>query len=95
MSTEQPEVAVVSPTKFVVNDVVEHLKSGGLYVVAGLPTEYVIEATREPAYAYRMKDGRICIRCQSEFEDGRFAYRGRAAEYGLPIESPRGLISRA
>ncbi|BDD79574.1 hypothetical protein [Burkholderia phage FLC9] len=94
-ASEQQEVAVVTPVKFVINDVVEHVKSGGMYVVAGLPTEYVIEATREPAYAYRMKDGRICVRCQSEFEDGRFVYRGRAENLGYPIETHSAVKGRA
>lgn len=93
-TTEQQEVPVVSPVKFVINDVVEHVKSGGLYVVAGLPMEYVLENTREPAYAYRMKDGRVCMRCQSEFEDGRFVYRGRAKALGYPEEPTRPLMTR-
>jgi len=92
--SENTEVPVISPVKFRINDVVEHIKSGGMYVVAGLPTEYVIEATREPAYAYRMADGRICVRCQSEFEDGRFEYRGRAENLGYPLETMRGLKTR-
>jgi hypothetical protein len=94
MSENKQEIPVVSPVKFMINDVVEHIKSGGIYVVAGLPTEYVIEATREPAYAYRMKDGRVCIRCQSEFEDGRFEYRGRADGSTYPREIIRGIHPR-
>lgn len=93
-ATEQREVPITSPVMFVINDVVEHVKSGGLYVVAGLPTEYVLENTREPAYAYRMKDGRVCMRCQTEFEDGRFVYRGRADQLGFPIEPSRPLYKR-
>jgi hypothetical protein len=94
-ANKQEEVAVVSPCKFMINDVVEHVKSGGMYVVAGLPTEYVLENTREPAYAYRMADGRICVRCQSEFEDGRFEYRGRADGSTYPRETSRGIHPRA
>jgi hypothetical protein len=58
--------------KFAVGDEIRHIKSGGMYIVMGTPNEYVIEATREPAYAYLMPDGRICIRSQAEVEDGRF-----------------------
>jgi hypothetical protein len=84
---KQPEVAIISPIKYVINDVVEHIASAGIYVVAGLPTEYVIEATREPAYSYRMADGRKAVRCQVEFEqEARFRYLGRAENLGLPIE---------
>lgn len=92
--SEQSEIAVTLPIKFMINDVVEHVKSGGMYVIAGLPNEYVLENTREPAYAYRMADGRICVRCQAEFEDGRFEYRGRALEPGYPREFQRGVVPR-
>jgi hypothetical protein len=92
--SEQSEIAVTLPTKFQMNDVVEHLKTGGMYVVAGLPNEYVLENTREPAYAYRMADGRICVRSQVEFEDGRFEYRGHAFELGYSPEMQRGVNPR-
>lgn len=92
--SEQSEIAVTLPIKFQVNDVVEHLKSGGMYVIAGTPDEYVLENTREPAYAYRMADGRVCTRCQAEFEDGRFEYRGRADELGYFQEMQRGVKPR-
>jgi hypothetical protein len=59
--------------KFIVGDEIRHVKTGGMYIVMGTPNEYVIEATREPAYAYLMPDGRICIRSQVEMEEeGRF-----------------------
>ncbi len=58
--------------KFVVGSEIRHVKSGGMYIVLGTPNEYVIETTREPAYAYLMPDGRICVRSQAETEDGRF-----------------------
>jgi hypothetical protein len=74
------------PFMFNINDVVCHKKTGGLYVVAGLPDEYVQEHDRQPAYAYRMKDGRKCTRCQTEFEDGRFELVGTARQLGFPIE---------
>lgn len=94
MSESNPEILPTEPFKFRINDVVEHIKTGGQYVVAGLPSEYVLENTREPAYAYRMADGRICVRCQKEFEDGRFKYRGRAFELGYPVEITRGVSPR-
>ena len=72
MNTERPAVAVTSPMRFGIGDIVRHLKTNHLYSVVGLPTDYVLEKSGEPAYAYRVDDGRICIRCQSEFEDGRF-----------------------
>lgn len=65
------------PTKgflFKRNDLVNHYK-GGKYAIMGTPDEYVIEATREPAYAYRSITyplGPIVIRSQKEMEDGRF-----------------------
>lgn len=72
--------------KYEVNDVVQHYK-GGIYVVAGLPDEYVIESTREAAYAYRMADGRKAVRCQVEFEDpNKFIWLGKAHLLGLPAE---------
>lgn len=70
--------------KFVVGDEIRHVKTGGMYIVMGTPNEYVIEATREPAYAYLMPDGRICIRSQAEMEEeGRFeqAETGAAAAW--------------
>jgi hypothetical protein len=45
---------------------------GGEYVIEGLPDTYVLEHNRKPAYAYRMADGRVCVRAQDEMEDGRF-----------------------
>ena len=57
-------------------EILKHLKSGGVYTVVGLPTEYVLEHNHKPAYAYRMPDGRICVREQEEMEDGRFVSLG-------------------
>lgn len=94
MPDKQEEIQPTLPFKFAINDVVEHVKSKGMYVIAGLPNEYVLENTREPAYAYRMADGRICVRCQAEFEDGRFEYRGQAQELGYPKEIARGVVRR-
>lgn len=60
--------------KFATGDEIRHNKSGCVYIVLGAPNEYVIEATREPAYAYLMPDGRICVRSQTETEEeGRFS----------------------
>jgi hypothetical protein len=59
--------AVKSKFKFNLHDIVMHYK-GGTYYIVGTPDEYVIEATREPAYAYLMEDGRVCVRSQAEME---------------------------
>jgi hypothetical protein len=59
--------------KFLEGMELRHVKSGGIYLLTGTPHEYVIESTREPAYAYLMPDGRTCIRSQEEMEtEGRF-----------------------
>jgi hypothetical protein len=63
--------AVNGTFKFRVGEEVRHTK-GGIYIITGLPSEYVLEHSREPAYAYMMADGRICVRSQAEMEDGRF-----------------------
>lgn len=55
--------------KFLEGTEVRHRKSGGIYLITGTPHEFVIEATREPAYAYLMPDGRTCIRSQAEMEE--------------------------
>jgi hypothetical protein len=70
--------------KFLEGMELRHMKSGGIYLLTGTPHEYVIEATREPAYAYLMPDGRTCIRSQAEMEsEGRFevAEEGAAAAW--------------
>jgi hypothetical protein len=72
------EVAVMYPMMFNVGDVLEHVKSGESYTVATLPDNNILEATGEPAYGYVMSDGRICNRCQSEMEDGRFVFLRRS-----------------
>jgi len=51
---------------------IKHVKTGAIYIVSGLPNQFVIEHTREPAYAYLMPDGRTCVRAQQFVEDGRF-----------------------
>lgn len=48
-----------------------HVATGGVYQITDLPTECVLEHNREPAYGYRMKDGRRCFRSQKEMEDIR------------------------
>jgi hypothetical protein len=66
------------PFKFVLGDNLTHYK-GGAYKIVGLPDNFVIEATREPAYAYRsmkFSHSPIIIRSQKEMEDGRFARKG-------------------
>ncbi len=73
---KKDEIKPTLPIKFSLNDKVKH-KDGGRYVITGLPDEYVIEATGEPAYAYRAIYGnkkRTWIRAQSVMEDGRFEF---------------------
>lgn len=82
METPQPEIPVTYPMKFYAGCRVMHKKSGGIYHVVGLPNVYVLELTREPAYAYLMGDGRICVRGQKEFEDGRFVLHTDDAPVG-------------
>lgn len=54
-------------------DSVTHLKTGGVYVICGLPSEYVIETTSEPAYVYYKEGGqKKYVRSQAKMEDGRF-----------------------
>lgn len=67
------------PFKFRRHQHVKHYK-GGEYTIIGLPDEFVIEATREPAYAYRSNKfptAPTVIRSQTEMEDGRFTLQGR------------------
>ena len=65
--------------RFALHDILSHRK-GGIYQVIGTPDIYRLEATREPAYAYReMPDGVVWVRAQSEMEDGRFERIARPA----------------
>jgi hypothetical protein len=77
---------VTGTFKFRMGEEVRHKKSGGIYIITGLPNEYVLEHSREPAYTYLMKDGRTCVRSQTEMEDGRFVSvsAGTAWKYALP-----------
>lgn len=59
--------------KFGINWNVRHLKTGGIYKIKGLPANYRIEATGEPAYAYLdEEEDKVWVRPQAEMEDGRF-----------------------
>lgn len=68
------------PFKFKHGDVIIHAKTLRPYTVCGLPDEYLIEETWEPAYAYRTFSqiggvksiGPKIIRSQAKMEDGRF-----------------------
>lgn len=59
--------------KFHLGELVRHLKSGGEYIIVGLPINHRLEATGEPCYAYQGADGLIWHRGRAEMEDGRFA----------------------
>lgn len=61
--------------KFKSGDIVKHLKTGNLYIVEIDSESCRLEATNEPAYAYRRADGsdfRVWIRSAEKMEDGRF-----------------------
>lgn len=64
-------VPIAHPIKFQIGQEITHVKTGGKYIIRGLPDQYIIEATGEPAYAY-LGSVKIWVRCQSEMEDGRF-----------------------
>lgn len=66
------------PPKWAVGQHLKH-SGGSRYAVVGLPTQFCIEATGEPAYAYqewdkikKAKVGPIYIRSQAVMEGGRF-----------------------
>jgi hypothetical protein len=75
-----PDAAARSnaPAKFDRASVVRHIKSAGLYVIVLGPHLVKIEATAQPAYAYRALQndgtptGALWVRSQAEMEDGRF-----------------------
>ena len=81
--TSKQLVAPTLPFKFQRGQLIIH-RNNDPYVVTGLPDEYRIEATGEPAYAYRRLDsdgitliGVKWIRAQSIMEDeGRFTATG-------------------
>jgi len=63
--------------KFKNGDIVKHVKTGGKYWIVGTPDVYVIEATGEPAYAYRQVElsdkPQIWVRAQAIMEEeGKF-----------------------
>ena len=64
---------------------VQHLKTGGIYRIVHTPATLRLEVNNEPAYAYQavwvissrgsvidLTDKPLWARCQSEMEDGRF-----------------------
>lgn len=63
-------IGIIDPEnpEFKPQDVVEHYK-GGRYTILMLCK---IEATGEPAYAYKGEDGQVWIRPVVEMDDGRF-----------------------
>jgi hypothetical protein len=62
---------VATDALFKAGQAVRHAKSGCVYDIVYTPSQVVIERTWEPAYAY-MANGVMCIRPQTEMEDGRF-----------------------
>lgn len=70
--SDDKKQAPTLPFKFKKWEDVEHLKTESVYTIVGLPDEYVLEKTGEPAYAYRTATSPIYVRCQKEMEDGRF-----------------------
>ena len=59
--------------KFQILDFVIHRKTGGEYCIIGLPDAHRLEATNEPCYSYKDKDGVVWHRSQTEMEEeGRF-----------------------
>lgn len=57
--------------RFSIDQHILHVPSGGVYQVTDLPSDCVLEHNREPAYGYKMPDGRRCFRSQKEVEDIR------------------------
>lgn len=61
---------------FKVFDLVVHLKTGNEYSIRGLPKDYFIESTGEPAYVYVDPiTKKHWVRGQNEMEDGRFVIK--------------------
>lgn len=64
----------IMPARYQVDDWMLHIASSAIYQITDLPTDCVLEHNHQPAYGYRMKDGRRCFRAQREVEDQeRFA----------------------
>lgn len=73
IDTLQTPSTPVTEVKYSLGDSIQHIKSGECYEIVMLPDVGVLENTREPAYSFRMPDGRVCHRSQSEVEEpGRF-----------------------
>lgn len=78
--------------KFKQGQIIKHLKSGGDYIVIGLPEDCRLEATNTPSYAYKsLSDGMIWFRSQDEMEDGRFIDNG-AADNGYKTGSKKHVL---
>jgi hypothetical protein len=75
-----------TPFKFGLGDTVEHVRSGGFYVITGLPNVNIIEATGEPAYLYRQLDGSLQFsRSQGLMEDSRFRLFKKGRSFPLNL----------
>ena len=64
--------------KFQAGDVLQHLKTQRFYTILLASDVCRLEASAEPAYAYRLKDfdpandATVWVRAAAEMEDGRF-----------------------
>jgi hypothetical protein len=65
---------ILQQFKFRVGEVVQHVKTKGVYHIAGTPDHFRLESSNEPAYAYRGEHDNFCwVRSQTEMEEeGRF-----------------------
>ncbi len=83
--SQHPEAHLPLLFKFTRGQCVKHLKTGGLYIITGMPWELMCEGTGELQYAYRratlvrlpegtqaVPRGVQYLRPMREMEDGRF-----------------------
>lgn len=61
------------PPRFMPDEIIEHVRTGGMYMVLHSPPGVYIEKDQTPVYVYQsVADNRIWIRPRIEMEDGRF-----------------------
>lgn len=83
-------------TEFKRHDLVEHLKTGFLYIIVLGPEEgIVLEATNEPAYVYKslFYKSALWVRSAKEMQDGRFVLRERTTHGAIVKTHSRVFIS--